>query len=465
MAGTATSISDSQYIEDGGYNESPFVKNVSRLFDANSAKWTTIPNDNRGLESAIYMGTAVSVPSRKRIYYWGGLSICPGVLPLGVVTRFGHTATLDKEGINIFYIGGRIRTNKVANDTQPTSYYNIIPMNEILTYNTFDATWNLRNSPSAPTMSSRYMHTANLLPYSGKILIYGGATDDGNEKQPSAVSDYLYLFDSKTLEYARVDDSEQNQGAGPRFGHSATQLAVLCNNTLFVLFGVNAKGLITNDMYFLSLSGSATWLKSFKLSSASAGGDDSNTFNTHNTLNDRAIIGISIGSVLVIVLLITGILYAIYNIKSRKRKLAAAAAAAAEEEKTNNDDDVYGVPQQYLPHLHKEYQRYSSVDAANPPNEYDHVTTTPDGALPVFDISSDSATLHDSSIPPRGFSNDHIITSKPNQVNKPQQQPSFTSQQQHSSGSLHLLPSSNLSNTPIAAAKLPFNDVVKPSAI
>lgn len=37
---------------------------------------------------------------------------------------------------------------------------------------------------------------------------------------PSAVSDYLYLFDSKTLEYTRVDDYEQSQGAGPRFGHS-----------------------------------------------------------------------------------------------------------------------------------------------------------------------------------------------------------------------------------------------------
>lgn len=78
------------------------------------------------------------------------------------------------------------------------------------------------------------------MPYSGKILIYGGATDDGNEKRefffiyftsytnidsvtiidPSAVSDYLYLFDPKTLEYTRIEEYEQTQGAGPRFGHS-----------------------------------------------------------------------------------------------------------------------------------------------------------------------------------------------------------------------------------------------------
>lgn len=73
---------------------------------------------------------------------------------------------------------------------------------------------------------------------------------------------------------------------------------------MFVLFGVNQKGLITNDVYFLSLSGSATWLKSFTLLSG-AGGDSNNSnsnndFDPHNTLNDRAIIGISIGSVLVV---------------------------------------------------------------------------------------------------------------------------------------------------------------------
>ncbi|KAL7314378.1 hypothetical protein PS15m_005956 [Mucor circinelloides] len=498
LAGTATSISDYQYIEDGGYNGTPSVRNVTRLFDAKTDLWTTIPNDNRSLPSAIYMGTAVSVPNQNRIYYWGGLSgqypgypinsttvlhigrnfawsICPGVLPLGTFTRFGHTATLDKDGINIFYIGGRIRTSDNStvidsinsNSTRVVPYYNLIPMNDILTYNTLDATWNLRQSPSAPTMSSRYMHTANLLPYSGKILIYGGATDDGNEKHPSAVSDYLYLFDSKTLEYTRVDDYEQSQGAGPRFGHSA----ILCNNTLFVLFGVNQKGLITNDVYFLSLTGSATWLKSFSLSSSSTpDANGSNSFDPHNTLNDRAIIGISIGSVLAIVLMITGILYAIHTIRTRKRKLAASAVATAqkqEKDQPNNDNTMYEIAQNHLPHLHKEYQRYSSAsfDATNTPNEYSHVRATPDGGghgVPIYvDISSDSATLHDSTTPPRGFSFDNI-SSKPNQVSNTQKQPAFIHQQQHSSGSLQLQPTSHVSNHTFTTTP---DSVVKPSAI
>ncbi|KAK4509388.1 uncharacterized protein ATC70_007739 [Mucor velutinosus] len=296
------------------------------------------------------------------------------------------------------------------------------------------------------------MHTANLLPYSGKILIYGGATDDGNEKHPSAVSDYLYLFDSKTLEYTRVDDYEQSQGAGPRFGHSA----ILCNNTLFVLFGVNQKGLITNEVYFLSLEGSATWLKSFSLSSSSSSSvpganNSNNNFDPHNTLNDKAIIGISIGSVLVIALLITGILYAIHTIRARKRHSAASEVTAQEGQakcQPDNHNNMYEITQKNLPHLHKEYQRYSSAtfDMINSPNEYHHVRATPDGGghgVPIYvDISSDSATLHDSSTAPRGFSFDHTF-SKPNQVKSiQQQQPGFILQQQHSSGSLQLQPSS-----------------------
>lgn len=87
-------------------------------------------------------------------------SVCPSQLPLGTFTRFGHSATLDNDGINIFYLGGRIRTTNTLTDNLIP--YNIIPMNKVLIYNTMDASWISRDSPSAPTLSSRYMHSANL---------------------------------------------------------------------------------------------------------------------------------------------------------------------------------------------------------------------------------------------------------------------------------------------------------------
>jgi hypothetical protein len=86
------------------------------------------------------------------------------------------------------------------------------------------------------------------VPYSRKILIYGGAIDyDGKENSKlhteawdayvnfllelSPVPDYLYLFDTKTLEYTSItENKEENDGAGPRFGHSGIENTLLhCN--------------------------------------------------------------------------------------------------------------------------------------------------------------------------------------------------------------------------------------------
>lgn len=177
--------------------------------------------------------------------------------------------------------------------------------------------------------------------------------------------------------------------------------------------------------------------------------------------------------------MIAGIFYAIHKIRSKKHKLSAAAVAKKEKiqdgkDKSNNDvlsNDMYEISQQHLPYLHKEYQRYSSAsfDMTNIPNEYNHVTATPDGSgsgIPIYvAISSDSTTLHDNTTPPRGFSFDHIISSKPNQVRNPQQQPSLIDEQKHSSGSLQLIPSYTTSNTPTSTAKMSLNSTIKPSAI
>lgn len=58
-------------------------------------------------------------------------------------------------------------------------------------------------------------------------------------------------------------------------------LAVLYKNTLIVLFGVNQKGILTNDVRFLSLNNNYTWLDSFN--------------STDEKLTTPAIIGLSIG--------------------------------------------------------------------------------------------------------------------------------------------------------------------------
>lgn len=51
LASTSTSVVDSAYIIDGGYNDTPFVKNITRLFDTKSNTWSSISNNNRNLSN------------------------------------------------------------------------------------------------------------------------------------------------------------------------------------------------------------------------------------------------------------------------------------------------------------------------------------------------------------------------------------------------------------------------------
>lgn len=49
LAGTAIAISDTSYIMDGGYSGSPWVRNITRIYDSESNVWKTISNQSRNL--------------------------------------------------------------------------------------------------------------------------------------------------------------------------------------------------------------------------------------------------------------------------------------------------------------------------------------------------------------------------------------------------------------------------------
>lgn len=56
FSGNANPVSNTSYIFDGGLNDTPFIKNVTRLFDTKSETWTTISNKNRNLSNdAMYV--------------------------------------------------------------------------------------------------------------------------------------------------------------------------------------------------------------------------------------------------------------------------------------------------------------------------------------------------------------------------------------------------------------------------
>jgi hypothetical protein len=156
----------------------------------------------------------------------------------------------------------------------------------------------------------------------------------------------------------------------------------------------------------------------------------------------------------------------LYRIKRRKKKQQQQQQQQAEEEEKKE------LRKSSLPQLHKQYQRYSTVDSIQlsgreryyveeeVPNEYD------------------SVTLHDNTTPPRGFSFDHLVPTvttatasgiqhqKPNQVKDQQPFIEGEQQQQQSSsiGSFYLHPiseSSAIPTTPILPTTP--SSLVKPS--
>lgn len=62
---------------------------------------------------------------------------------------------------------------------------------------------------------------------------------------------------------------------------------------------MNQIGLITNEVYFLSLTGSATWLKSFSLRTSNNNTSDDEP-SSHTNISNQAIIGITIALVLIV---------------------------------------------------------------------------------------------------------------------------------------------------------------------
>ncbi|KAI8885922.1 hypothetical protein K501DRAFT_310716 [Backusella circina FSU 941] len=330
IAGSSAAISETSFVVDGGYYIGGNSHNKTIVYDAKSSSWSAISFANRGIPDRVYGGTAVYVPNQNVVVYWGGLSgkypgnlvnsttilnisqgftwsICPGVLPNGTFTRYGHTATLINDGKSIIYIGGRLRTQDSNKNGTTVAPYQIIPMEDLLMYSTIDGSWTL-NHTNADTISERYLHTATLLPKSDRILIYGGATDDGDESKPTHVLDYLLVLDLKGLTYERISEHSKSLGAGPRFGHSA----ILSNSTLFILFGFDDKKMLTSDTHFLSVAGSSNsqigWLKTFQLIEPTKADE----------LSLGAIIGISIGSVVVFLAIVT--LCLIVFVKWRKEK-------------------------------------------------------------------------------------------------------------------------------------------------
>jgi hypothetical protein len=72
---------------------------------------------------------------------------------------YGHTATLDKDGTSIYYIGGR---NVIYDSTKKIYNHPFVSMGSILVFHTETTTWETKNVGGSVIPQSRTSHSATL---------------------------------------------------------------------------------------------------------------------------------------------------------------------------------------------------------------------------------------------------------------------------------------------------------------
>ncbi|CAO3592408.1 unnamed protein product [Absidia cylindrospora] len=292
----ATSISNKTKLYlTGGFGESnTLLVNSTIIYDPSTNDWTTVPNTLPFYASS---GQAIDLGD-SQLFSWGGQvnntgTIVPNQINVlnyatlqwssAQVTgnvAYDYTATLVPGG-RIYIIGGAQGTP--LNDT---GYYT--SMTVVSWFDTVSNTWGYDNATGTNVVPRKY-HTADLIPGTSKILIYGGVQNTETTVMP--VSDFCYIYDYKAKAYTPI--AFQSSGAGPRAGHSSVlyQTPSTAETYLFILFGYDSNVKLRNDTWVMNLTDTSQ--PEWTVARAKQASDDS---TSSNALSTGAIVGISIGS-------------------------------------------------------------------------------------------------------------------------------------------------------------------------
>ncbi|KAL0097447.1 hypothetical protein J3Q64DRAFT_1828696 [Phycomyces blakesleeanus] len=347
----STILPDDRYIIFGGGNCMNYVtlSNNTVVFDAKTQKWTGY---NQTAVQQNYEGFGVYLNRTNKALFWGGRSTTgvqntninpifysfdatnPSVFftfttPLGDGMKMPGSgqSVLGPDEKTIYHFGGweGFSDPAAANFTTYASSFRTISL-----YNTDTSIWSTVTVVPDIIPSNRTMMTATLLPNSTSFLIYGGVTH-----LSAAITypceDYAYLFDTLSNSWSVANISSEN-GAGPRFGHSAV---LHPNGDLFIIFGVDRSNTNKNDYHILDTSNiqSFTWktaftpnsfLESPSTNSTKSTGSGSSTTTgsksgtTKDGISGGAIAGIVVGCVAAIA--IAGILFWFLRRKEADKK-------------------------------------------------------------------------------------------------------------------------------------------------
>lgn len=358
LSDTSVLINGGTGINDGKTS----MKNRTAIYHADKNEWESV-DSTTSFPASYYSSGALAGDGT--VIFWGGSGIVGDPTPTFNGTaklllstkewslqpnaiapgnpRYGHSATADPTGKLIYYFGGRsmIRDASTGIYTRPFS-----PFTSILIYHTDTSVWETKIASTGVTPSNRMSHTATWIPGTDNIFIYGGSNLD-NIGTRLTVQDYAYIYNTKSNSFQNVTvkASPGAEGAGPRFGHSA----VIRNNALFILFGIDNTKFAGSDFHVMDLD-SYTWQTQFDANKGSSNSNNNNGNGSNNnnsssnnnsnsgkngdgattskSISSGAIAGIVVGVVAVIAIIL---LLLCLRRRSKKKK----------EEKINNEYTPY----------------------------------------------------------------------------------------------------------------------------
>ncbi|KAI9273454.1 hypothetical protein EDC94DRAFT_676934 [Helicostylum pulchrum] len=282
---TSIALSDGKrLLIQGGDNPGVFkYLNQTAIYDASTNSWakgTPYMVDN--VVKQIYSATAVNLPNGLVGFYGGfeqyadtsapeisgnGNAVTFGANNLSYVgfngfithnTDFGtwapfspqsdtlldfyptsQTATINPSTGKVYYLGGTYYTT--TNNWVPIR----IPFSWAVVFDTKSGTWS-NETLGGDIPTTRMYHTADLLPNSQDIILYGGS-EDGK----AASSSFCYTLNLETNTWTKHDNvNVPAYLSGPRFSHSA----VLVDTTLFILFGRGIDGALNPSLLTIDVS-------------------------------------------------------------------------------------------------------------------------------------------------------------------------------------------------------------------
>ncbi|KAG2236993.1 hypothetical protein INT48_001760, partial [Thamnidium elegans] len=200
-----------------------------------------------------------------------------------------QTATINPRTGKIYYLGGNYYAT--TSNWVPIK----IPFNWAAVFNTQSGTW-LNETMDGNLPTTRMYHTANLLPNSQDIILYGGS-EDGQ----TASGSFCYTLNVETNTWNKHDAvNVPAYLSGPRFSHSGTNYSVLVDTTLFILFGRGVDGVLDPSLLTIDVANATNIF--YTTTYASNKTTNSNEPNSTNStqpggLSKGAIGGIVAGSV------------------------------------------------------------------------------------------------------------------------------------------------------------------------